>query len=238
MGTKRQLPTSIIGTVAVMSMPRYGFTDPLICLMEMTSKMQIPVFIRRGVFWHSSLTESFEMAMEQHPTCQYLMAIDFDTVFQINHVLELHRLMNENPDVDALFPSQIGRERDEALLTVKGENGNNSPLVSRADVDAELLNARTGHFGLTLIRTDALRKLPKPWFNAIPAKNGGWGDGRIDADIYFWRLMEQAGMRVCQANTVRVGHWQEIISWPDKNLEPIHQYANAYRREGPPAEIV
>jgi hypothetical protein len=45
----------------------------------------------------------------------------------------------------------------------------------------------TAHFGCTVISTRALRRTLKPWFHSKPDAEGGWGDGRIDDALWFWR---------------------------------------------------
>jgi hypothetical protein len=237
MGVKREAVTELPGVSAVMSMPRYGFTQPMASLVEMTRRLKVPTRIRQGVYWHSTLETAIEQTIAEDVGCRYVLFIDFDTVFRPEHVYELYRLMEDHPDVAAAFPVQVGRDRDAILLTVREDAEKNRGDLLRDEVDAEFLPASTGHFGLTLVRVDAFAKLPKPWFQSQPAPDGGWGDGRIDADIYFWRLMETAGLKVCQANHVRVGHWQEVITWPDQNLQPIHQYAPDYNKDGPPAGV-
>jgi hypothetical protein len=100
--------------------------------------------------------------------------------------------------------------------------------------DQELLPLRSGHFGLTLLRASAFAKMPRPWFLGVPDENGGWGEGRTDDDIYFWRQWLAKGLSLCQANHVRVGHLQLVVSWPDRDLAPLHQYVSDYRANGIP----
>ena len=67
----------------------------------------------------------------------------------------------------------------------------------------------TGHFGLTLIRTDAIREMKRPFFQGIPSPNGDWGEGRVDDDI---------GLRV--ADRVHRGD-QVVVTWRPEHLIAI-----------------
>ncbi len=223
------------GVHAVLSMPRLAFTDQATCLIDMAAKLKVPTYIRQGVFWGQTMTVAMEQAITSG--AKYILTIDYDTIFTPDNVRELYRLMIDNPQVDAVMGMQVGRDRESVLLTIKGENGRNLAEVKREDIEAELLAVSTGHFGLTLIRVESLQKMAKPWFLHHADPDGGWGDGRIDEDIHFWRAFENAGLKLFQANQVRLGHLQLMVSWPGPDLQPIHQYVNTYRREGAPKEL-
>ena len=96
----------------------------------------------------------------------------------------------------------------------------------------------TAHFGLTALRTDCLRKLAKPWFLATPDADGNWGDGRVDEDVNFWHGWAKAGFTLYQANKVRLGHMQWIISWPGKAFAPCHQLMGNYTTNGKHPTVV
>ena len=52
-------------------------------------------------------------------------------------------------------------------------------------------------FGVVLLRTDILRKMPKPWFFSNTA---------IGEDIYFCYLAKQIGARIVADTRIKVGH--------------------------------
>jgi hypothetical protein len=140
--------------------------------------------------------------------------------------------MEVYPDADAICGTQIGRDRDTALLTIRkdSEAAGNKAEITRDDVEQDLLRINTGHFGLTLIRAESLAKMAKPWFLGVPNADGEWGDGRVDEDIYFWKNFERSGLKLFQANWVRLGHWQDVVTLPDDNLNPVHVYAPDFRK--------
>jgi hypothetical protein len=138
---------------------------------------------------------------------------------------------------------QIKREADHPLIVVRGADGKPAREITNEQGTGDLLQVATAHFGLTLLRTEALRKLKHPWFLGHPDGEGRWGDarkgpngedisGRIDDDIHFWGEWEKAGNTIHQANRVKVGHLQQIITWPDKGWRARHQYINDYTTEG------
>lgn len=235
MGVKAALPDKLEGVTAVLSMPRLGFTDTTTCLLETSLKLKIPTLVRQGVFWGQTLTAAIEQALAGG--AKYVLTVDYDTIFNADDVRELYRLMERTPDAAAVCGMQIGRDRDAILMTMRGDSGANADRVERAAIEAELLPIATGHFGLTLIRAETFAALPKPWFWHKPDSDGGWGDGRVDEDIYFWRQLEAAGLTLYQANHVRIGHVQTVVSWPDRNLAPLHQLISDYRKQGKPQEV-
>lgn len=235
MGVKRELPKELPGVTAVLSMPRLGFTDTSACLLESCLKLKLPTLIRQGVFWGATLSNAIEMALKGG--ARYVLTVDYDTVFHPDDVRELYRLAEETPDAAAICGMQMGRDRVALLMTKRGADGKNQGEVHRDEIEADLMPIATGHFGLTLIRADVFAKLPKPWFLGKPATDGTWGEGRTDEDIYFWRQVEAAGLKLYQANGVKLGHLQMVVTWPDHNLQPLHQLVTEYRQEGVPAEV-
>jgi predicted SAM-dependent methyltransferase len=223
---------TVKGVHAVMSVPRLCFADQVACVIATVDKLKIPTRLRQGVFWGQTLTAAIEQAIQDG--AEYILTIDYDSVFTPDDVRELYRLMQTNPEADAIFAMQVGRDRDSILLTIRKSATKNASGIERQKMAADLLPASTGHFGLTLIRVSSLQKMPKPWFLHHPDPQNGWGDGRVDEDIHFWRQAECSGWKVFQANRVVIGHGQFLISWPDQNLQPVHQYAGDYRMSGAP----
>jgi hypothetical protein len=238
LGTKREPVRELANVAAVISTPRLCFTDQVTAMLEMVGKLRVPIRVRQGVFWGQTLTTAIEQTLADQPETEFVLTMDYDTVARASDVAELYRLMRDNPDAGAIFATQVGRDRDTLLLTVRESADENRKQVGRAEIEAELLPASTGHFGLTMLRVSALKSLSRPWFVHTPDADGGWGDGRVDEDIHFWRLMERAGHKVYQANQVVIGHLQLVVTWPDKNLQPIHQYAGDYRTGGKPAGVL
>lgn len=236
MGTKRAPVERLDGLHAVLSAPRLCFTDQVTAMVECVGKLKLPTRIRQGVFWGQTLTAAIEQAVADG--AEYVLTWDYDTVATPDDVVELYRLMRDTPDAAVIFAAQMGRDRNSLLMTIRETADKNRSQIRRDELDAELLPASTGHFGLTLLRVSALKELAKPWFHHQPDKDGGWGDGRVDEDIYFWRQVERAGQKVYQASHVVIGHMQLVATFPDRDLQPIHQYIADYRRDGKPEGVL
>lgn len=235
-GVKGAGPYPILGAyvTACLSMPRLAFTQNMFTALPALSEMKIPTLRKSGVFWGQCLQEAFELALERD--VKYLLTIDYDTVFHPQDIATLFYLMEDNPHADAVCAVQAGRDRQTVLMTLVGEGDKPRGFMSREEVAGDLLELRTGHFGLTLLRSAAVKELPKPWFMHQPDGKGGWKDGRIDDDIWFWQRFRKAGKKLFQANRVAVGHAQLVISWPNRNLETFHQYAADHDAMGKPEE--
>lgn len=226
-----ETPIKIVG---VMSCPRLGWTDTFGSITSAFMPLGIEVFRHSGVFWGQGLTKLMEVALKNG--ADFIITIDYDSVFTQAHVHRLCQLMVEHNDVDIIVPVQVRRENNYSMFTMRGDNGDLRTKVPYSEFSQPLTKITTGHFGLTIIRTSALRKLPKPWFLAIPDKNGEWNEGHVDEDIYFWHNCERSGLNVRMANEVRIGHLQNMIAWPDDQFAPVHQYVSEYNEKGQPAE--
>jgi predicted SAM-dependent methyltransferase len=208
-GTKseRSGPVKI---VAVMSMPRLCFTDNIFAAHKAFLPLGINIEKGTGVFWEQVLTRMLEKNMD----ADYLITLDYDSYFQQEHVIRLCQLMQEN-EVDAIVPLQSKREGENNLFgrtTDQPNEGNLIPIV-------------TGHFGLTIFRTSALRKLSKPWIWGQPNPDGTWGENRLDPDIYFWKKFHEEGFKTCLSKEVIIGHLQLMCTYPSPN-GPVHLYLN------------
>jgi SAM-dependent methyltransferase len=234
--TKRLPVTKLEGVHGIMSAPRLAFTDQVTAMLETIHKLRIPIQVRQGVFWGQTLTAAMNNAIAEG--AEYILTLDYDTIFTPDDVVELYQLIRDHPEADAIFAAQIGRDRNSLLLTIREDESKNRSQLSRDELQADLLPAATGHFGLSIFRVSTLKMLPNPWFIHQPDSNGGWGDGRVDEDIYFWRLLEKHGRRAFMANHVVIGHMQLMVTWPSKDLEPIHQYIVDYRKEGRPEGVL
>ena len=226
-------PTKI---VAVMSCPRLGWTDNFGCIQEVFMPLGIPVFRHSGVFWGQGLSELMENAVEHD--AEFIITLDYDTVFSREHVVKLCQLIIENEDIDCIVPLQIRRENNYSMFTMRGADKKLMTTCKRSEFERPLTKISTGHFGLTIIRCSSLARMKRPWFLAIPDLNGGWREGHIDEDIYFWLNAESAGWNVCLANDVKIGHLQNVITWPRKDFTPLFQYVSQWNNEGQPKEIV
>src|SRR5262249_29122734 len=109
--------------------------------------------------------------------------------------------------------------------------------VSAGDLRRNLLPANTGHFGLTMFRAGSLRRHKRPWMVPTPNPEGLWDDGQTDADIDFWRRWRAAGFHVCFGSKVVVGHLEEVVKWPGKDLRPVYQTTADYEEDGIPANV-
>lgn len=221
--------------VACMSMPRTCWTINFRCATEQLIKVNVPLQTFEGVYWGQCLERGFDKLIEDGVDA--ILTIDYDTVFDAQHVQTLTRLMLLHPEADAICAMQSARGWNSVLATV--DLGPDAPVptkLPRAMLQADLLKLKTGHFGLTMIRAASLKSVPKPWFLGVPAKDGSWGDGHVDEDIYFWRQWAQSGKTLYAAPRVAAGHVEPMIRWPGRDLGVIHQRVSDYWNDGAPKE--
>ena len=144
-------------------------------------------------------------------------------------------LFRSHPDVHALAATQMRRDGRCALVQTM-DRKTPRPL----ELEADLLPATKAHFGLTLLRAEALKRVPLPWMYGRPGPDGSWqrDSGRVDDDIAFWERWQQAGNTLFIANRVRVGHLVEMVIWPSRDWRPVYQQVGEWEATGKPLEVV
>jgi predicted SAM-dependent methyltransferase len=235
--SKMLMPTKDTAKVsAIMSMPRLAFADNMFCAVQALGPLNIPLIKVTGAFWGQCLERGMGMVMDDGT--EFILTIDYDTVFDAETVQQLARFMVEHPEADAISPVQIKREEDFPLLTVEDDHGRRRGNITGEELAQPLLRVASAHFGLTMMRVSALKKVPHPWFLGQPNAEGKWEEGRVDDDIYFWNKWKAVGNTLFLAPSVRIGHLQLMITWPNENFLPVHQYVNDYYKAGAPKASV
>lgn len=220
---------------AVMSMPRLAFADNMFCAHQVFAPRQIPFYRITGAFWGQCI----ERIMSEHENdgTDWIVTLDYDTVFDAKIFHRLAVLFAENPHVDALAPLQIKRETDSPLWHLLRDDGthyNEGEPIEMASLNKPLTRAKTAHFGLTFLRVSALRKMAHPWFLGVPNKEGRWDEGRTDDDIYFWHKWQETGNSLYVATQVSIGHLQLMSTWVGNEFGAVHQYLDDWHKSGAP----
>ena len=216
---------------AVATVPRLLWTENVQCTAAALGPLGIPMIRATGVFWGQCLQRILtDLCATQ---AKYALTIDYDSIFDAHDVVALWHLAEET-NLDALCALQIGRDRESLLGTV--DDGTGKPLseLPVARLGDQFWPVLFGHFGLTLIRLDSLRALPKPWFLGQPDADGEWNDQRVDDDVYFWRKARAAGWRIGTTPLVRIGHLQNVATWPGADLRPVFQFMPDFHKGGRP----
>lgn len=227
---------TVKGLRACACTPRFG---PLLhpeCIQRTSFALGVEFNTTQSCYWAQELSNKIEAALED-PTCEYVLTLDFDTVFAPDDVLELYRLMQARPDADAIFPLQSKRGCDNVLASLPAPNGRYRMSATEEEMGYHLRPANTGHFGLTFFRAASLRKFPRPWMVPQPSAEGRWDGGHRDADIDFWVRFRAAGFQCFLAPRIVVGHLEEVVKWPGKDLRPVYQDVGEYRENGIPATV-
>jgi len=221
---------------AAMSVPRLGFMDNFGCAIDALLPLGIKLRRQGGAFWGQALTNCLERILDEDAP-DAILTLDYDTIFTIGNVAHLMQLMICHPEADAIVSVQSSRHLPTALFSKKDEDGKPIARLDPELMQSDLMRVSTAHFGLTLIRADKLRNLPKPWFHAAPDADGAWHDGHIDDDVNFWVQWEKAGNSLYLANRVVIGHAELMVRWPGKDLQALFRPIREFNESGPPAEI-
>jgi len=216
-----------------MSVPRLGFTDNFFCATSIFPSLNIRLAKHSGAFWDQSISKLFYERVDAGD--DYIITVDYDSIYSRQDVITLIEQM-EATGADAIFATQIKRDSRNVLMALHPEEIGPGGAV---DLNKPLTRAITGHFGLTIIRCESLRKLEHPWFYSHPNGECKWDAGKVDADIFFWNAVEhKAQWRVYQSNNVRIGHIQRVITWVTKDLKCVHQYIDDWEKNGMPSEVI
>lgn len=231
MGWKR--PAQWPKTNAVMSVPRLGFMDNFFCAFDALVPLRIGIRKFTGAFWGQCMERAFEETVATEAP-EFILTIDYDTVFERRDVEDMLMLMVLDPTIDALAPIQAARSKSSPLFVISDAHGKGVAQVPTTYFDTPAAKVVTAHFGCTLVRASALKDLPKPWFHSKTGPDGSWNDGRVDDDIFFWHRFAAAGKRLCVASRVAVGHMELMVRWPDERMQAIHQHHSEYAYDGKP----
>jgi hypothetical protein len=227
---------------AVISMPRLAMTDNLYTALNVLLPMGIILRKVHGAYWSQGIERGIFQTIEDKP--EFILTLDYDTWFRVEHVIALYAILRDNPDIDAVFPLQIKRGEAAAMANLPEFKGiGNHELPVEKLKEAKFIPANTGHFGLTLIRSNAIFKMKRPLFYETVGKDGSWADGsgKIDHDINFWNNFKASGCKAALATQVRIGHIQLVAVWPgleETKYKPFMSYLNDLEDGKLPPECV
>ena len=226
---------TIEGVWCAQTFPRYGSTLHFGASLDALNSLGIKAVNRWGTFWEACLTGAIEKAIEQG--CRYILTLDFDTLYTAATIRSLYRLAEANPNADAIFALQIKRDTNHPLFFIREPDGKTKKSFTKQELDGDLLKVDAGHFGCSIFRAEAFVALDKPWMHSQPGPDGRWEEGRIDADISFWANWKDNGNSAYVAPRVPVGHIQEVVTWPDRDFNIVHQYVSDWRTCGMPENV-
>lgn len=198
--------TETLKIAALMSIPRVGWNDAWGCIHESLRPFNIPVHRFQGVFWGQCMQRGLEEMVANG--ADWVLCIDYDTVFSPEHLDTLLGSFGNHPEIDALASIQSRRQNDTPLMTC-GHN-------KRVETDGQPIKVTTANFGLTLIRLECLADVQKPWFKSEPDAKGEWGDDHLDDDIWFWHVWRKAGKNIYVEPNARIGHLELMVSQFDE----------------------
>jgi hypothetical protein len=208
---KQATPT--IKTRAVIGMPRIGWNDSWQSIVESMHAHKIPIETHQGCFWGQNIQKAFNRAIRDG--IDWIITLDYDSMVMPAHVNRLLEIMGTHPEIDAIAALQMRRGCEMPLF---------STGKTEAELDWEPYKVNTAHFGLTILRTECLLNMPKPWLIDVPDANGDFNGDHTDADITFWKKWAEAGHSVYVAPDVRIGHLELLVSEFDEELKPRHYH--------------
>ena len=235
MGYKPHGPTQSLENVrAVLAAPRFGPTMHFRCILNACGALRIHTTIVQGCFWWMQICEAMEEALSEG--AEYVLALDYDTLFSKEDLLELYHLLQTYPEADAVCALQSKRGEETVLVGLSEED---RAVANNLTFARNLTRIATGHFGCTLFRANKLKSLPRPWMVPVPASDGTWtrGSDAIHPDIQFWHDWAAADQTLYLANKVVVGHMVEEAMWPGYDFKPVYQALADYVKNGIPAEV-
>jgi FkbM family methyltransferase len=225
---------AIYRVAAMASVPRLGFQAHMGASERAFADPAIPVLRLSGcVFWEMTMQGGFNSLIKAG--ADYIITTDYDTIFTAEDVKELLRLAVRYPEADAIAAWQASRWKDHPPLAgIKTERGWDGAVSIEEMKRYDLTEVDNTVYALTIIKTEAIKKMPKPWFVNIPNADGEWEHGKHDADSYFWWKFREAGNKLYMANNVRVGHLHEEVLWVDSDFNLIKQGLTDYYSKGRP----
>ena len=209
---------------AYLTLPRYEAVASRSLIEVALRALKIELTTSQGVFWGQCMQRMFDKAVKDD--IDWILSLDSDSLFTAEQLSQLMDILASNPHIDALAALQCRRGSPYPLLTTGSGIDDDAIEVSN-----QPFKVTTAHFGLTLIRVDALKAVPKPWFFAKPDEDGDWSDERMDDDIWFWHQWRLSGKTIYVAPSVSIGHLEETVVQFNDKLEPEHMYVNQWREQ-------
>lgn len=228
--------------MCAMSVPRLGWQDHMFCWPRGLVPYGISPVRLEGAFWGQCLervlSEMVELDTDPKAPPLWLLTLDYDTVFEQDAVPRMLTYAAAS-DYDIVAAVQMKRKQDEPLFTMASPDGERKSEMRRDHfVYHNIVKANTAHFGFTMIRAAALKKMPHPWFLGKPDSEGTWGPERTDDDIHFWQVAQKAGLKSGVCTRVCIGHAEVWIKWPSSNMKCLLQHPGDFWESGgrPPEE--
>lgn len=213
----------------VLTRPRLMFSDSADCFIRSCMQVRMDWRTTGGAYYDKGVEVATADGIEKG--ADYILYFDYDSIFPPETLEHLLVLAEMHPEADAIAPVQVKREEDTILAYAPDADGPNW-------WSGDIAPAKSAHFGLTLVRTAAIKKMGRPWFRHVPdPETGGWSKNMVDADIQFWRDFTAAGGKLFIAPHIPIGHTQLMVTWPGKR-GPIHQYMNDWKEKGMPDGVL
>lgn len=198
-----------------MTAPRYEPVYARNYIEIALKKWSIPLNVSQGVYYGQCMQIMMQQQVDNG--IDYVLTIDFDSMFTPRHIERLLGYIAREESIDAIAAVQPKRGCGDLLAA--GSKGDEN-----VEWDGHPIRVQSAHFGLTIIDLKKLRDIPKPWFLAEPNENGEWEGGKIDDDVYFWKRWHEAGNTVYIDPGCRLGHLEEMITVFDEEMNIKHLY--------------
>jgi hypothetical protein len=207
--------------VGLMTAPRYEPVWARGIIERALSRVGIPLAVSGGVFYGQCMQRMMCDAISSG--AEYILTVDFDSIFTENHVKRLLNFVVGRDDIDAICAIQPKR----GAGTILGTRGQHEEI----EWTGEPIPLRSAHFGLTVLDAKKLEKVELPWFANKCDANGQWvGDDKIDDDVWFWKQWEKAGNTIYTDPGCRLGHLEEVVTVFDPDMNLKHIYPNQWEK--------
>jgi 2-O-methyltransferase len=217
----------------ITSVPRVGFQVHEAMMHAAFGAKGWPVVRMGGAYWEQGMQGGLNAMIRLG--CDYIITVDFDSIFSARDIEELLVMAARYPEADAIASWQPKRQgKGESLIGLKDENGAFIANIPLNYLEDEVSRVHHTVFGLTLIKSASLLKMPKPWLQSFPNKDGEWDTGKIDADGYFWDKWGKTGLTIYTANNAKIGQLEEYIRWTGPNYQVIDQQLSEFYKAGRP----
>lgn len=200
--TAQPVEKKMVRIAPQMTVPRYGSCMSLAFIFNAMSDNGLRLFPTQGVFWHECMECDFEAAIEDG--AEWILTVDSDSMITAGHIRMLLDAFRGSGK-DALCSIQAKRADELAIGAVADE-------VEEIDPDQSVIPAKVAHFGLTLLKSEALLRTPKPWFHAVPGYASDWNMGKRQADVAFWQKWIAAGNTIGFLKECEIGHLEEVVA--------------------------
>ena len=194
-----------------------GTVDPeiyrnhLSCLLAWGKDYDLSVYQMYDTMQHKALNSMIDCALEDE--CTHLFFMEHDNLYNKD---TLSRLVEQDKDYVTGYYTFRNWPYDPIPVVMQKNQTYRFEYIPHKDNDKSLIEAELGCLGCSLIKTEALKRVEKPYFTLQPTEDKA---DFLLPDVVFFKKLREAGIPVLVDGNVRIGHLSHKVKLTPDNYK-------------------